>query len=145
MTLSKRRIFYQNMEKILTDAGYSAWPIHLTRIHIAALLFMACSQIGAAKHVKAWRVYRCLQVLLARTLQGAKFCPKHIQTIWEKARLEEDREDVELVGSSCPCCGQALPTNLKEKMLLPFPYNEALETMTPDDLQVKSRNSPHNP
>lgn len=138
MAFSKRKAVYIQLEEIFSAARYMVWRCHKTRWHILALLWIACNQIAAGKGGRTTpiNVYASVCILFERALRGAKFNPKQIFTLWERGQRVKNVENVE-APEHCPCCGQALPEELRRPLATEEDIAEAFKGRIPTKFTTK--------
>ena len=138
MAFSKRKAVYLQMEEIFTKARYTVWRCHKTRWHILALLWIACNQIAAGKGGRTTpiNVYASVCVLFERALRGAVFQPRQIFTLWERGQRVKNIENVE-APEHCPCCGQALPEELRRPLTTEEDIAEVFKGRIPTKFTTK--------
>ena len=113
----RSKLAWQRMTTILNDAGYATWPIHRTRVQLAAMTFILINQVAAATGRSAYQVRDALMVALRCSLKGNRFAPWIVRSIWARMPVDivgaaEDRSSDRV--SVCPCCGRPLPEDLPE-------------------------------
>lgn len=108
----KSKLVLNQIQQILSNAGYQIWATHRTRAQLVGMLTILVNQVAAATGRPVWRIYWSLLVAMQCTLKGRRFAPHVVKAMW--ARMPVDgggaagRPVVDREPERCPCCGAPL-------------------------------------